>query len=236
MLFLLAALLALTIVAMTHLKPVLTSLATARVSNTVNGIVTAAVNETIYSGGVDYDQLISFEKDNEGKITAVKSNMAEFNRLQSAIIDEVLEKLSEVTTKELSVPVGTLLGSPFLAGRGPLIRVRMQSVGSSSAHFENAFTSAGINQTKHQIYLVVDVYVSILLPGFSTTTKFSNTYSVAETVIVGSRAGQLHLYQQWRGHQAERGRLHHEQRLTAFCAPPERGNALWTKISGSTRS
>ena len=166
-LFLLAALLALAIVAMTHLKPVLTSLATARVSNTVNGIVTAAVNETIYSGGVDYDQLISFEKDNEGKITAVKSNMAEFNRLQSAIIDEVLEKLSEVTTKELSVPVGTL-------------------VGSSSAHFENAFTSAGINQTKHQIYLVVDVYVSILLPGFSTTTKFSNTYSVAETVIVGS--------------------------------------------------
>ena len=179
MLFLLAALLALAIVAMTHLKPVLTSLATARVSNTVNGIVTAAVNETIYSGGVDYDQLISFEKDNEGKITAVKSNMAEFNRLQSAIIDEVLEKLSEVTTKELSVPVGTLLGAP-------VIRVRMQSVGSSSAHFENAFTSAGINQTKHQIYLVVDVYVSILLPGFSTTTKFSNTYSVAETVIVGS--------------------------------------------------
>ncbi len=186
MLFLLVALLALAIVAMTHLKPVLMSLATARVSNTVNGIVTAAVNETIYSGGVDYDQLISFEKDNEGKITAVKSNMAEFNRLQSAIIDEVLEKLSEVTTKELSVPVGTLLGSPFLAGRGPLIRVRMQSVGSSSAHFENVFTSAGINQTKHQIYLVVDVYVSILLPGFSTTTKFSNTYSVAETVIVGS--------------------------------------------------
>ena len=114
-LFLLAALLALAIVAMTHLKPVLTSLATARVSNTVNGIVTAAVNETIYSGGVDYDQLISFEKDNEGKITAVKRNMAEFRRLQSAIIDEVLEKLSEVTTKELSVPVGTLLGSPFLA-------------------------------------------------------------------------------------------------------------------------
>lgn len=53
-------------------------------------------------------------------------------------------------------------------------------------HLKPVFTSAGINQTKHQIYLVVDVYVSILLPGFSTTTKFSNTYSVAETVIVGS--------------------------------------------------
>ena len=183
--FLLAALLSLAVVAMTHLKPVLTSLATARVSNTVNGIVTAAVNETVYSGGVDYDRLISFEKDNEGRITAVKSNMAECNRLQSAIIDEVLEKLSEVTTKELSVPVGTLLGSPFLAGRGPLIRVRMQSVGSSSAHFENAFTSAGINQTKHQILLDVEVYVSILLPGITTHTTVSNEITVAETVIVG---------------------------------------------------
>ena len=134
MLFLLAALLALAIVAMTHLKPVLTSLATARVSNTVNGIVTAAVNETIYSGGVDYDQLISFEKDNEGKITAVKSNMAEFNRLQSAIIDEVLEKLSEVTTKELSVPVGTLLGSPFLVSGLHLRKDRPRLSGAYHSH------------------------------------------------------------------------------------------------------
>ena len=180
------ALLALVLVAAMHLKPILTSLATARVSNTVNGIVSAAVNDTIYSGDVDYDRLISFEKDNEGHITAVKSNMAEFNRLQSAIMEEVLGKLSEVSTRELSIPFGTLTGTPMLAGRGPLIRVRMQSVGSSSAHFENAFTSAGINQTKHQIYLVVDVYVSILLPGFSTMTKVSSTYAVAETVIVGS--------------------------------------------------
>ena len=186
MLFLLAALLALAIVAMTHLKPVLTSLATARVSNTVNGIVTAAVNETIYSGGVDYDQLISFEKDNEGKITAVKSNMAEFNRLQSAIIGEVLEKLSEVTTKELSVPVGTLLGSPFLAGRGPLIRVRMQSVGSSSAHFENAFTSAGINQTRHRILIEVHAGFRILTPFGGEDREIVSTYPVTDTVIVGT--------------------------------------------------
>lgn len=180
------ALLALAIVAAMHLKPILTSLATTRVSNTVNGIVSASVNETIYSGDIDYDRLISFEKDNEGRITAVKSNMAEFNRLQSAILVDILEKLSEVSTKDISIPIGTLTGSPLLAGRGPLIRVRMQSVGSSSARFENAFTSAGINQTKHQIYLVVDVYVSILLPGFSTVTKVSSSYAVAETVIVGS--------------------------------------------------
>ena len=112
--------------------------------------------------------------------------MAEFNRLQSAVLADVLQKLSEVSTRELSIPLGSLTGTPLLAGRGPLIRIKMQSVGSSSAHFENAFLSAGINQTRHEILLVVDVYASILLPGFSTVTKVTNRYAVAETVIVGS--------------------------------------------------
>ena len=166
-----AALIALAVTAMTQLRPILTSLATARVSNAVTRVVNTSVNETLYDAGVDYDRLISLEKDNEGHITAVKSNMAEFNRLQSAV---------------LAIPLGSLTGSPLLAGRGPLLHIKMQSVGSSSAHFENAFASAGINQTRHEIRLVVDVYVSVLLPGFSTVTKVTNRCAVAETVIVGS--------------------------------------------------
>ena len=62
----------------------------------------------------------------------------------------------------------------------------MESVGSSEANFSSKFVSAGINQTKHQIILTVDVYVSILLPGFTTATKVSNSFIVAETVIIGS--------------------------------------------------
>ncbi len=180
-----AALVALLLVAMTQLRPILTSLATARVSNAVTRVVNSSVNEMLYGAGVDYDRLISFEKDTEGHITAVKSNMAEFNRLQSAVLDDVLQKMSEVSTRELYIPVGNLLGSPLFAGRGPALHIRMQSVGSSSAYFENAFSSAGINQTRHEIRLVVEVYVSILLPGFSTVTKVTNHYAVAETVIVG---------------------------------------------------
>lgn len=168
------------------LRPLLTSLATARVSNTVNRIVSEAVNETIENGDIRYEDLISFEKDAEGRITALKSNMAQFNRLQADILDDVLAQLAEVSTRELSIPVGSLTGSSLLAGRGPLIHVRMQTVGSSKADFSNSFTSAGINQTRHQIILDVHVSVSILLPGFKTSTSVDNTYTVAETVIVGT--------------------------------------------------
>ena len=180
------SLLALTLMATARMRPLLESLATTRVSNTVNRIISEAVNEAIQNGDISYERLISLEKDNEGKITAVHSNMAAFNRLQSQILDIILAKIDQVSARELSIPIGTLTGSALLAGRGPRIRVRMESVGSSTARFNNQFESAGINQTKHQIILEVEVSVAILLPGFTTATKVSTAVTVAETVIVGA--------------------------------------------------
>lgn len=174
------------IVASVRMRPLLASLATARVSNTVTRIVSEAVYESIELGALQYDGLVSFEKDNDGKITAVRSNMAAFNHLQSEILDTVLTRVGQVSARELSIPIGTLTGSALLAGRGPRITVRMETLGSSEANFRNAFTSAGINQTKHQIILSIDVSVSVLLPGFTTATKVTNSFIVAETVIVGS--------------------------------------------------
>lgn len=174
------------IVAVVHMEPILASMATARVSNTVNRIVVEAVSDAIQGGEIDYGILVEFEKDADGRVTALKSNMAAFNRLQASISDDILLRLSEVSTSTLSIPIGTLTGSSLLAGRGPLIRVKMQSVGSTTASFRNTFSSAGINQTRHQILLDVNVNVSILLPGFRTSTRVTNEISVAETVIVGT--------------------------------------------------
>ena len=179
------ALLAAAVSLLWHLKPVMTSMATARVSNLVNRIVSAAVNEAVENGDIDYQNFVIFEKDETGHITALRSNVAEVNRMQGQITDEILHRLSEVATSELEIPLGTLTGSALLAGRGPSLFVRMQAVGSASAAFRNQFTAAGINQTRHQIFLDVDVYMSILLPGIKTSTRVSNEIAVAETVIVG---------------------------------------------------
>lgn len=180
-----ALLLGLTTAAVLHMKPIVVNLATARTSNTVNRIVVAAVNDAVDSGRIDYEQLVDFDKDADGHVTALRSNMAAFNRLQASIADDILQRMAEVSTTDLSIPIGTLTGSPLLAGRGPCLHVRMQSVGTATARFDNQFSSTGINQTRHRIILDVDVHVSILLPGLTTYTKVSNEISVAETVIVG---------------------------------------------------
>lgn len=171
---------------MIHMEPIITGMATARVANTVNRIVMEAAEEAIRSGHVAYNHLVEFEKDDSGHVVALKSDMAECNRLQAIVAEDILQRLSEVSTTTLSIPVGTLTGISLLAGRGPCIRVKMQMVGSATASFRNSFSSAGINQTRHQILLQMDVSVSILLPGFRTSTKVSNEITVAESVIVGA--------------------------------------------------
>ncbi len=175
-----------TLVCASHLKTLLSNLAITRISSTVNRLVALAVNDAVNNGDIQYGNLITFEKDNEGRITALQSNIAEFNRLQAFITQDVLRRLNDTGETVLSIPFGTLLGSALLAGRGPSFKVKMQTAGSCTAHFENQFADAGINQTTHRILLYVDVSMSILLPGFRTYTKVSNSFSVAETVIVGA--------------------------------------------------
>lgn len=183
--FLALSLIVLLLVGTVHLRSILGSLAVTRVSNLVNQVVTEAVSDAVNSGEIQYTQLISLEKNDSGGVAALVSNMAEFNRLQAAIAQDILKRLGEMADIELKIPAGTLSGSAFLAGRGPELSVRMQSTGSCSTRFENAFSHAGINQTTHRILLCVDVSMSILLPGFRTGTEVSNSFSVAETVIVG---------------------------------------------------
>lgn len=179
-------LLAVAAVLVVRIRPIVTRLTESRTTNRVNRIVADAVSDAVASGQVDCSSLILFEKDSSGQVTALRSNMTEINRLQSLISDTVLARLSQMTSSDLAIPLGTLTGSNLLAGRGPYIHVRTQSVGSATAKLRNALTAAGINQTKHQVLLDVEVYVTVLLPGFATSVQVNNELCVAETVIVGT--------------------------------------------------
>ena len=178
-------LLAILIAAVVHMEPILVSMATARASNTVNRIVVEAVSDAIQNGEIDYGVLVEFEKDTSGRVTALKSNMAAFNRLQASISDDILQRLSEVSTTTLSIPVGTLTGSSLLAGRGPMIRVKMQSVGSTTASFRNTFNSAGINQTRHKIWLEMHATVRLVLPTGAKAVSVDTQILIAESIIIG---------------------------------------------------
>jgi sporulation protein YunB len=168
------------------IRPLLVVAAEKAVSNLVVSVIDKAVLEEISQDAISYDDLIQFEKDDAGNITALKNNMTGLTQVKYRLISRLMEKLSDLTTVELGIPLGNLTNSVLLSGLGPKIPVRIVSIGTVKSGFDNSFHSAAINQTIHKVLFHVSVEVGILIPGGVTTTTVEGTVHVAETVIVGT--------------------------------------------------
>jgi len=181
----LAAVLFFTVIFLFRLQPLVAKMAVSAASESVTKAVNTAVNEKISDGSIDYSNLIMFEKDTDGHISALTTNMPKINILQTQIVARVIELLDEKRINELNIPVGNLIGGNVFSGRGFDIPVKIVSVGATSANFSNKFISAGINQTRHQIVLEVSVDINILIPAKIVKSTIKCEISVAETIIVG---------------------------------------------------
>ncbi len=127
---------------------------------------------------------VSFEKDSGGAITAIVTDTARINVLSSELLTAVV-RASDAGDLDLRVPLGDLLGSSFFLGRGPRIPVRITLLTSSRVYYRNVLTDAGINQTKHQLLLVVQVDADVLLPWDIRSAQIVTEVLIAETVVVG---------------------------------------------------
>ena len=170
----------------TRLAPIVASIARMQVESIVSGAMNEAIGEQIAKGDLDYDRMIYFEKDLNGSITALKTNMSEVNRLKTEILNRLDQKLNVLETKRLRVALGSVLAPTLFSGRGPGIQVQITAANNSDAVFFSRFQAAGINQTLHQILLKITVDVTVLLPTDSLDTTVSTQVVVAETVLVGA--------------------------------------------------
>jgi len=169
----------------TRVRPIITSMAEAHARSIGSKVVSDAINEEIEAKNITYDDLISFEKGENGKITALKTDIILVNRIKSRLSVVILDKLSNIDDINLYIPVGNLINGEFFSGRGPRIEIIVIPVGSVTTNITNVFTSAGINQTRHQIMLEVRVTVSVILPFSVESTDISTAIAIAETIIIG---------------------------------------------------
>lgn len=166
-------------------RPVIAVMAESRVENIVTGIIETEISKTLAQEAVVYDDIITFRTDSSGRITAFTSNSAEMNRLRTELLSAVISQVDTLDTGTLGIPLGNLLPFSALAEKGPLLPVRIRSIGGADAAFEHVFTAEGINQTHHQIMLNLSVSLTLLIPGGALDTQVSAQVCVAETVLVG---------------------------------------------------
>lgn len=161
------------------------NLAQTQVINTTSDLINDAIDRQIEDGKIQYDRMVYFEKDLDGKITALKTNMSEVNRLKTDILNLINDEILSLSTEDLGIPVGSLIFPEFLAGRGPEIPIEILSIRNSDASFTSHFSEAGINQTLQQINMHVSVDVTVLVLGQTDSFTVTSQVIVAETIIVG---------------------------------------------------
>jgi len=169
----------------TGARPLIEAIAQENVKTSVTAILNRAVENTLAGGGVLYEDFVTIKTDKEGAITALSTDPIKLNSLRAELIAYILEQVKLLDSTELGVPLGNLFGLSSISGRGPKLPVRVLSVATPEAVFENVFHSAGINQTLHQVMLNVSVVVTLLLPGGTLETVVEAQVCVAETIIVG---------------------------------------------------
>lgn len=150
-------------------------------------LATIVTNEqsTVVMKQHTYDNMFTIEKDNDGNITMIKSNISEINEIISDIANLVQKDLSDSRENQINIPLGSFSGISLFSGTGPRVKMNVILLGTVDTELRSEFISKGINQTLHRVYLQIDCNVKILSAYKNLYSNISNQVLLVENVIVG---------------------------------------------------
>lgn len=169
-----------------RMRPVIESVAAYQAKVFASRTINDAMIDELEDSGVSYDELVKVTQSSDGVVTSIQTDMVGVNRLKSRMTKTIVQQLENREKQLVRVPLGTLIGNQITSGRGPAVEIEVIPTGYVVTEVYNQFTSAGINQTLHQIMLKTSVRMIAILPGYSVETETVSNFCVAETVIVGS--------------------------------------------------
>lgn len=167
------------------LRPAILEIALSDLETVVNNTIDQVCIQDAADGEITYSKLVQLQYDQNGKLQGLTTDMATLNVLRADMTRAIGQALREVEEHPIQVPLGTAWGTALFSDLGPNIPVQVLSLESIAGYFESSFTSAGINQTRHQIQMVLTVQVVLLLPGGTYDRTFTNKITVAESILMG---------------------------------------------------
>ncbi len=132
-----------------------------------------------------YADLVDIKKDADGNISMIVTNSLEVNRLATTAATKAFDFLYEEVEKGVDVPIGAFTGVRLASGFGKKVKMKVLGMASVKCDFISEFNQAGINQTRHSLYLNINCEADVVT---KTRTKVINdkiTILVFDNLIVG---------------------------------------------------
>ncbi len=151
-------------------------------------ISTEAVNNaTLISldDKIKYTDLVYIEKNDSGDIAFMSTNSLKINTINRQVASATSSLLKSKINQGFILPLGAFTGISFLSGYGSEIRLKVTNSPSVICKFSSTFTSVGINQTLHSIYLDVICTIKLHMPLNDYTSTCKTQMLISETVLVG---------------------------------------------------
>lgn len=170
-----------------RLRPLITSKAKMEVTQMAVTTINQVVQKEVTSDDIDYQDFITVQRDYNGRVALMQANTVSINQMAANIALEVQKELQNLERKYVTISIGHLLDSYMLINIGPRIKVRIEPLGTVDVNVIDRFEQAGINQTRHKIYLdfTTTVRIGLPLPLHSNFVQIATTVPVAESIIVG---------------------------------------------------
>lgn len=168
-----------------RVRPTVASIAIVQGKQLCTEIINEAVDETLSELNLIYENLAETTRDENGAVLEITSNMANINKLKTDVSLKISEKLGEIKSKRIDIPLGTVMGFDLFYMKGPDIPLHISMSGSAETDFKSEFESGGLNQTVHKLSLSITTDITVLIPPASENTSVSTNVIVAETIIVG---------------------------------------------------
>lgn len=151
-------------------------------------IATETINNTIreeFGNKISYEDLMNVKIDKDGNVVMIQANTVELNRIGSQVALAVQSKIQETGDRGAKIPLGVMFQNDLLANFGPKITFSMHPVGSATTSYRSEFQAAGINQTRHIVYLDITANIQVIVPLARDSMSITSNVPIAESIIIG---------------------------------------------------
>ena len=174
-----------TVICDIKMRPVIEMVGGTALKNSLSNVLDRTVNEIVDELGVRYGDMVDIEKNPDGSIGAITLNSSYINGYKADLSDGCSDRLSKFDKTEVPVPLGAIIGFSFLDSDSFKVNVDATIYGFAVTDVVSKFESAGINQTRHTIYLNVQASAHAYMGICHLNESVDETIILVETIIVG---------------------------------------------------
>ncbi|HAU30856.1 MAG: Sporulation protein YunB [Desulfotomaculum sp. 46_296] len=174
------------VVCLDHLmRTTILKIAEIRATQLATEAINRTVQEEVWDNNLQYQDFVQVQKDDQGRIVFMQANTVRVTRMAADIVLITNRTLENLKGQTISVPLGQITGLYLFSYMGPRIRATIVPVGTIEVNVDDKFEPAGINQTRHKIWLNFKTRVKVVIPSMYAEASIATSVPLAESIIVG---------------------------------------------------